>query len=380
MLLFRGTLCTTLRTGQRKGWRVNADETSGAPNAPQVSNRPSPLRIGIVADIPTFPRDWNTIRECVQIADGLGYDSVWLGEAWGYELFTSLADLVRITTRMKLGAGVANIFSRSPAVIAATAATLDERSGGRMILGLGSSGPQVVEHWHGVPFSRPLQRTREYIQIINAILRREPLHFNGEIFSLERGFTLRFPPVRDHIPVYLASLGPKNIQLAGEVADGILPVYWPARDYPELRRQLDEGSAKAGRPAGSVSIAPYLTVVVALDEEERAIARQKAAAPVAFYVGRMGTFYADMLRGHGFTDDVDAIIKGWESGYKGAIAAVSDQLLDATAIVGTPDEVVARLREWQALGMDEPLISMPEGTPEQAAARLEALSHAAGLR
>ncbi len=206
------------------------------------------LRIGIVADSPTFPGDWNIIRENVRLADSLGYDSVWLGEAWGYELFTSLADLAPVTTRMKLGAGVANIFSRSPALIATTAATLDERSGGRMVLGLGSSGPQVVEHWHGVPFTRPLQRTREYVQIINAILRREPLNFEGEIFSLERGFTIRFTPVRDHIPIYLAPLGPKNIELAGEVADGILPVYWPARDYPDLRAQLDAGSAKAGRP------------------------------------------------------------------------------------------------------------------------------------
>lgn len=347
---------------------------------PAPGGEAAPLRIGIVADAPTFPGDWNAIRESVHLADGLGYDAVWLGEAWGYELFTSLADLLRITERMKLGAGVANIFSRSPAVIAATAATLDERSGGRMLLGLGSSGPQVVEHWHGVPFQRPLQRTREYVQIINAILRREPLNFKGEVFSLERSFTIRFTPIRDHIPIYLASLGPKNIQLAGEIADGILPVYWPARDYPDLRAQLDAGSANAGRPAGSVNIAPYLTVAIVLNEAERTAARRRAAAPVAFYVGRMGTFYADMLTRHGFGDEVATIIKGWEGGQKGAIAAVSDELLDATAIIGTPDEVVARLREWQALGMNEPLISMPSGTPDQVAARLEALANAAGLR
>lgn len=359
---------------------MSADDTGGEPVTPPEGNSTSPLRIGIVADSPTFPGDWNLIRENVHLADSLGYDSVWLGEAWGYELFTSLADLVRVTTRMKLGAGVANIFSRSPAVIAASAATLDERSGGRMLLGLGSSGPQVVEHWHGVPFSRPLQRTREYVQIINAILRREPLNYKGDIFALERGFTIRFTPIRDHIPIYLASLGPKNIQLAGEVADGILPVYWPARDYPDLRAQLDAGSEKAGRPAGSVRIAPYLTVEIVLDEADHEAARRRAAAPVAFYVGRMGTFYGEMLSRHGFAEDVAAIVKGWESGHRSAIAAVSDQLLDATAIVGKPDEVVARLREWQALGMDEPLISMPGGSAEQSAARLEALARAAGLK
>jgi F420-dependent oxidoreductase-like protein len=358
---------------------MSADETSGPEETPTVQDEATPLHIGIVADSPTFPGDWNMIRENVQLADQLGYDSVWLGEAWGYELFTSLADLVRVTTRMKLGAGVANIFSRSAAVIAATAATLDERSGGRMLLGLGSSGPQVVEHWHGIPFSRPLQRTREYVQVINAILRREPLHFKGEVLALERGFTIRFAPIRDHIPIYLASLGPKNIQLAGEIADGILPVYWPARDYPDLRKQLDEGSIRAGRPAGSVRIAPYLTVEIVLDESDREAARHRAAAPVAFYVGRMGTFYGEMLTRHGFGEDVAAIVKGWEAGHKSAVAAVSDRILDATAIIGTADEVVARLREWQALGLDEPLISMPSGAPEQSAARLEALARAAGL-
>lgn len=358
---------------------MSTDEQTASLRTSVVASAAPPLRIGIVADSPTFPHDWNTIRESVQLADSLGYDSVWLGEAWGYELFTSLADLVRVTSRMKLGAGVANIFSRSPAVLAATAATLDERSGGRMVLGLGSSGPQVVEHWHGVPFTRPLQRIREYIQIINTILRREPLNFAGEIFTLERGFTIRFAPIRDHIPIYLASLGPKNIQLAGEVADGILPVYWPTRDYPDLRAQLDASSAKAERPAGSVSIAPYITVEVILDEGERVAARQRAAAPVAFYVGRMGTFYAEMLTRHGFGEDVQAIIKGWETGHKSAIAAVSEQLLAATAIIGTPEEVVATLREWQTLGVDEPLISMPAGTTEQVAAKLEALARAAGL-
>src|SRR5690348_560749 len=125
---------------------MSADDITGPASEAAVEQAATPLRIGIVADSPTFPGDWNLIRENVRLADGLGYDSVWLGEAWGYELFTSLADLVRITTRMKLGAGVANIFSRSPALVATTAATLDERSGGRMLLGLGTSGPQVVEH------------------------------------------------------------------------------------------------------------------------------------------------------------------------------------------------------------------------------------------
>src|SRR5579884_2601962 len=222
----------------------------------------NPLSIGLIADSPTFPGAWNDVLEKVRLADRLGFDSVWLGEAWGYELFTSLADLVRATERIRVGAGVANVFSRSPAVIASAIATLDERSGGRMILGLGTSGPQVVEHWHGIPFERALRRLREYVEIVNMILRRERLHYRGEIFSLDRGFTLRFRPIRDHVPTYLASLAPRSIDLAGEIADGILPIYWPADDFPSLRARLDSVSLAAGRSAGNVRIAPYITVVL----------------------------------------------------------------------------------------------------------------------
>jgi F420-dependent oxidoreductase-like protein len=332
-----------------------------------------PLRVGIVVDNPNFPESWDHVVAKVRLADELGYDSGWLGETWGYELFTSLADLVRETRQIKLGAGIANVFSRSPAVIATSIATLDERSGGRMLLGLGASGPQVIEHWHGVPFRQPLRRTREYAEIIATILRREPLTYQGEIFHLERGFKLRFKPVRSHVPIYLASLSPKNVELAGAIADGVLPVFWPRADFATLRADLDRASQAAGRPAGSVAIAPYLTTALIADESQRAMARWHARAPVAWYVGRMGTFYAEALRRHGFDAEVQAIIAGWQSGPDAAAAAVSDELLDATALVGTPSEMADLLRQWVAAGIDQPLISMPPGDPESAGALLAAL-------
>ncbi len=339
----------------------------------------APLKLGLIADSPVFPGEWDAIVEHVRAADRLGFDSVWLGEAWGYELFTSLADLARETSRIKLGAGVANVFSRSPAVIASTAATLDERSGGRMLLGLGTSGPQVIEHWHGLRYEKPLRRLREYTEIINTIIAREPLNYAGELFHLERGFTIRFRPPRPHIPIYIASLTPRSIRQTGEIADGVLPTYWPAHAFPEMRRALDEGSAAAGRPAGSVKIAAYITTEVLLDESERAAAVRRASAPIAFYIGRMGTFYADMLASHGFADEVAAVKRGWESGQQAALAAVSERLLDATALIGTAEEIVSRLREWTALGLDEPLLSLPQSARETVAPRLEALARAADL-
>jgi F420-dependent oxidoreductase-like protein len=347
--------------------------------AASTSGRSYSSRVGLIADSPNFPSEWADVVRKVQIADELGFDSIWLGESWGYELFTSMADLVHATRRIKIGAGIANIYSRTPALIASTVATLDERSGGRIVLGLGPSGANVIEHWHGVPFEKPLARTREYIEIIRTILRHEKLVHRGEFFQLERGFKLRFTPLRADLPIYVAAMGPKNILLTGELADGILPTYWPATSWGAMREQLDEGARNAGRPAHSAAIAPYITTVL-LDEqasdEQRRFARQAAASPLAYYIGRMGVYYAQMLQRNGYEEDVQRVIKGWEGGMKTATEAVSPRLLDATAIIGTAREVVAKLDQWVAEGVDEPLLSMPAGTVEQAEAQLSALKEA----
>src|SRR5579884_1169818 len=202
-----------------------------------------------------------------------------------------MADLVRATKRIKIGAGIANIYSRTPALLASTVATLDERSGGRILLGLGPSGANVIEHWHGVPFQKPVQRTREYIEIIRMILRGEKLIYHGEFFNLERGFKLRFTPLRADVPIYTAAMGPKNVMLTGEIADGVLPVYWPEHKWGEMRAQLDEGSRLAGRPPRSAALAPYITSVILpenADEQTVQAARMRAAAPLAYYIGKMG--------------------------------------------------------------------------------------------
>jgi F420-dependent oxidoreductase-like protein len=343
-------------------------------NARAYSNR-----IGLMADSPNFPAEWNSVMEKVRIADELGYDSIWLGESWGYELFTSMADLVRVTKRIKIGAGIANIYSRTPALIASTIATLDQRSDGRMILGLGPSGANVIEHWHGVPFQKPVQRTREYVEIIRMILRGEKLVYHGEMFNLERGFKLRFTPPRKDIPIYIAAMGPKNVVQSGEISDGVLPVYWPANKWGELRSQLDEGARIAGRSAHSAAIAPYITSVILseqADENERAAARFTVASPLAYYIGRMGVYYAQMLTRNGFGAEVETVQEAWKQGMKSAIEAVPEELLDATSIVGTPQEIVAKLDKWVAAGVDEPILGIPGGSPDEAGEKLAALMQA----
>jgi alkanesulfonate monooxygenase SsuD/methylene tetrahydromethanopterin reductase-like flavin-dependent oxidoreductase (luciferase family) len=336
-------------------------------------------RVGLMADAPNFPAAWDEVIEKVKIADELGFDSIWLGESWGYELFTSMADLVRATKRIKIGAGIANIYSRSPALIASSVATLDERSGGRILLGLGPSSSYVIEHWHGVPFQKPVQRTREYVEIIRMILRGQKLVYHGEFFNLERGFTMRFKTMRKEIPIYIAAMGPKNILQAGEISDGVLPVYWPANKWGELREQLDEGAKLAGHPPHSAAIAPYLTCFILDDnatEEDRREARFKAAMPLVYYIGRMGVFYAQMLARNGYGREVEAVQEGWKRGMQGAVEALSPELLDITSLVGTPQEIVARLDTWVAAGVDEPILSMPPGPPDMAGPQLERLMQA----
>src|SRR6266704_1090838 len=313
-------------------------------------------RVGLVAEIPNFPGPWSEVMEKVKLADELGYDSIWLGESWGYELFTSMGDLVRITKRIKIGAGIANIYSRTPALIASTVATLDERSGGRIILGLGPSGANVVEHWHGVPFQKPVKRTREYVEIIRMILRGERLVYHGEFFNFERGLKRRFKPLR---------------------AD--LPVYWPGNKWGELRAQLDEGARLAGRPAHSAAIAPYVTSIILdenADENERAAARLLAAGPLAFYIGRMGDYYADMLTRHGYGADVERVQETWKHKEKNPAEAVSPELLEATAIIGAPRGVLAKLEQCVSSGVDEPLLGMPAGSVDEVGAKLSALMDA----
>src|SRR6266516_4617255 len=335
--------------------------------------------VGLIAEIPNFPGPWSEVLEKVKLADELGYDSIWLGESWGYELFTSMGDLVRITKHIKIGAGIANIYSRTPALIASTVATLDERSGGRIILGLGPSGANVVEHWHGVPFQKPVRRTREYVEIIRMILRGEKLVYHGEFFNLERGFKLRFTPLRADLPIYIAAMGPKNVVQSGEIADGVLPIYWPANKWGELREQLDEGAKIAGRPLHSAAIAPYITSVILSEnasEQERQAARFNAGSPLAYYIGKMGVYYAQMLTRNGFGEDVEAVIKGWKQGMKTAVEAISPRLLDAVTIIGNPTQVVAKIDKWSEMGVDEPLLSMPSGSVDEAASQLGALADA----
>ncbi len=330
-------------------------------------------RLGIAAGFAPSAAEREDFFARLRIADDLGVDSVWMAEAGGRDAFTALAELALTTRRVRLGTGIVNVFSRTPAVLAMTFATLDELSGGRMIAGLGSSAGNVIEHFHGVAFEKPLRRLREYVEIINVLIAGQPLGYRGRIFTLDRGFRLQFAPVRPHIPVYIAAMTPPSIVQTGEIADGLMPVHWPKSHYAELRAQLAEGALRAGRPAAAIEVAPSVGMVITSgpDDEE---ALRRAREPVAYYIGRMGKFYAEMLQRHGYEAEVTAVRAAWERrDAAAATAAVSDRLLREVSVAGPLDACAEQLDELRAAGAGVPVVALPPGSPVETARILERL-------
>ncbi|MEA2194001.1 MAG: hypothetical protein QOG42_435, partial [Solirubrobacteraceae bacterium] len=212
-------------------------------------------------------------REIVQEAERLGYDSVWAAEAYGSDAATVLGWLAGLTSTIKLGSAIFQMPARTPAMTAMTAATIDQLSGGRMLLGIGSSGPQVAEGWHGQRFGRQIQRTREYVEVVRMALARERLVYDGETLTLPlpdgpgRALKLTIGPVQERIPVYLAAIGPNNTRLAGEIADGWIPTLFSPEHVAEFVPLLEEGAARTGRSLDGFDIAPQVNVCVTDDIE-----------------------------------------------------------------------------------------------------------------
>src|SRR3954447_1714233 len=297
--------------------------------------------------------------EIVKAAEAAGYDSVWTAEAYGSDAATVLAWLAGQTTRIKLGAGVFQIPGRTPAMTAMTAVTIDHLSNGRMLIGVGASGPQVSEGWHGMRFAHQLGRTREYVAIVRQALSRERLVFEGEHFQLPlpdgpgKALKLTIAPVQESIPIYLAAIGPKNTALAGEIADGWIPTLLSPEFLPELRKNLEEGAAAGGRSLDGFDIAPTVNVFIT---DDQAAARDLTRPFVALYVGGMGSkkqnFYNQLMRRYGFEDAAEEVQNLYLEGMKEeAAAALPDDFLDKIALIGPRDQVRDRLRIYKDNGV-----------------------------
>ena len=313
---------------------------------------------------------WSTgpppgVSEAVQQAERLGFDSVWTAEAYGSDAFTPLAWWGAHTSTIRLGTAIAQLAARTPTATAMAALTLDHLCGGRFTLGLGVSGPQVVEGWYGQPYPRPLARTREYVAIVREVLAREaPVAFDGEFYTLplRAGTGLGKPlrstvhPLRADLPIHLAAEGPKNIALAAEIADGWLPLFYSPRMDAGYRELLADGFARRGTSPGrgpgpreQFEVSATVPVVVADDVQQAA----DAVRPfIALYAGGMGAkganFHRDVLVRLGYGDACDEIQAHFLAGRRAeAAAAVPLELVQDVALVGPPAKIRADLARWQ---------------------------------
>jgi F420-dependent oxidoreductase-like protein len=319
----------------------------------------------------------------VQEAEALGYDSVWTAEAYGSDAATVLAWLAGQTKTIKLGSAIFQMPARTPAMTAMTAATLDVISNGRMRLGIGSSGPQVAEGWHGQRFGGQLARTREYVAILRKAFAHERLEFDGDTYTLPlpdgpgKALKLMIYPVQERIPIYLAAIGPKNTQLAGEIADGWLPTFFSPEHVGEFRKLLEEGAQRAGKTLDeSFDIAP--NVMMSIDDDvERA---RDALRPIlALYVGGMGSrkqnFYNALVRRYGFEDAADEVQNLYLDGRKDeAGAALPDELIDITSLCGPRERIAERLRTYDEAGVGTLIVTPLAATGEERAVMMRTLA------
>jgi F420-dependent oxidoreductase-like protein len=320
----------------------------------------------------------------VREAEGIGYESVWAAEAYGSDTATVLAWLAAGTERIKLGSAIFQMPGRSPMMTAMTAATLDQLSGGRFLLGLGPSGPQVSEGWHGVRFARQLQRTREYVEVVRMALARERVEYHGETIELPlpdgpgKALKLMISPVQERIPVYLAAMGPKNVALTGEIADGWLPFLFSPEHVAEFRPLLEEGAQRSGRSLDGFDIAPSVNVLISDDVDA---ARDSMRPVLALYVGGMGSreknFYNRLVASYGFEDAAREVQDLYLDGRKDeAAAALPPELIDTVTLCGPADRVRERLAVYAEAGVGTLGISPMAFDAEQ---RLEQLRLVAEL-
>ena len=316
--------------------------------------------------------------ELIQQAESMGYDSVWTAEAYGNDSVTSAAYVLAQTSKIRVGTAIMQMPARTPAMCAMTAMSLDQLSGGRFIVGLGASGPQVVEGWHGVPYGKPVTRTKEYIQIMRKIFEREgPVEFDGQIYQMpnqSEGTTGLGKPLKSilaaasDIPIYTASITPAGLRCAGEVADGVFPVWMDPNKYDVLGESIERGFEKAGngKSLKDFDVAPFVTVAMNDDLD----AAYDALRPwLALYIGGMGAknknFYHDYATRLGYGDAADQIQELYLSGKKSeAEALVPNELLDEVSLIGPRERIIERLSPWKEAGKRDEVGSMLLGVQD----------------
>jgi F420-dependent oxidoreductase-like protein len=334
-----------------------------------------------------YQTPWTTPADhlaLAQEADRLGFSVVWAAEAYGSDAPSILSWIAGQTSRIDIGTGIMQIPARTPTMTAMTAATMDAFSGGRLRLGLGVSGPQVSEGWHGVRFDKPLARTREYVSIVRSALARQTVSFEGEFYRLPlpdgpgKALKLGFHPPRPDIPIYLAAVGPKNLELAGEIADGWLAVFFAPAYAAELLASVERGRATAGRTLAGFDVVPTVPVVIG---DDVATCAEPVRSHAALYVGGMGSreknFYNQLATRMGFGDaakEIQDLYLGKR--HRDAAEAVPLDFIDSTALLGPVDRVASKLKDYAAAGVTTLSVSLFAADAESSIATLRAVAEA----
>ena len=293
---------------------------------------------------------WRQTRETAVLAEQLGYSCLTMGESWGEDALTSLAQLAAVTSRIRIGTSIVPVFARSPANLAMAALNLDVMSEGRFFLGLGTSGRLVIEDFHGERFAKPLTRMREYIDIVRKAARGERLDHDGEFFHTKR-FQLRFPPQRASLPIYIAALSPPSLRLTGELADGWLPIFLAPSRMEAAVAELKAGAEAAGRSLRDIVISPQVSIYVT---DDVAAARDRERPHIAFYIGGMGVFYHQYMHRIGFGAEADRVRAAFLGRDRDKAAAlVTDEMVDAMTILGPPKACRDQMERFFDAGVQE---------------------------
>ncbi|WP_328993751.1 LLM class F420-dependent oxidoreductase [Kribbella sp. NBC_01245] len=346
------------------------------------------MRLGLNIGFVLGGQDHQDHLKLVREAEQLGYSVAWAAEAYGSDVPTVLAWLAAQTSTIDVGAAVFQIPARTPAMTAMTAATLDTLSGGRFRLGLGVTGPQVSEGWHGVRFDKPLARTREYVEIVNAAMRRETVAYDGKHFTLPlpdgpgKALKLSIHPVREHVPVYLAAIGPKNLELAGEIADGWLGIFNDPSYLGEQLSQITAGRAKAGRSdlEGFDVVASVPTVV----GDDLAACADPIRGYAALYVGGMGSreknFYNALAVRMGYADEAKEVRELYlGKRHRDAMSAVPQKFIDSVSLLGPKERIAEKLSAYAEAGVTTLTVTPFESSVDGRIATLRTVSEALDL-
>lgn len=302
----------------------------------------------------------DALVEMAQRAENLDYETAWLPETWGRDAVTVLTSIARETADIDIGTSILPIYSRSPALLGQTAATLQEVSDGRFCLGLGPSGPIVIENWHGEDYGNPLKRTRETVDVVKQVLSGETVEYDGDYFDLS-GFRLRCDAPDPVPPVETAGMGPKAVELAGRFADGWHALMLTRDGLRERTADLERGAEMGDRDVDDVRVTMSLTCAALADGDR---ARELVTSHTCFYVGGMGTFYRDSLARQGREELANTIYESWQAGDRQAAKDALDEsgLLEELAVAGAPDEARARLERWEEMDeVDAVSVSFPRG-------------------